>query len=842
MGVVNGQPVSAEITNPAFINKNVDDSMPNILAFSRTLSGATVSDIQAATNRLYTCTGASESTTGTVYSAPAGTITNGQSHQAALSILAGKFSNSTGHTHDGSAGNGNPIATSSLTGTALLQFVTQGTTITGATGGSTDVTSLMTGLIPSSNDTTAGVIVNTPYNRVMVLYGDTAKYRDLVVDSFGDNIYGRLTYSTGTWTLTYYVEINGVETAATLPATSTLLWFYRELQNPITSDSPNYSPLFELFSRTVNTVNNLFGNLTFAGVGGTVLSVVGQTLTFTSPALSATAATSVATTSSVGAGTTSARSDHAHQGVHSIAKSGASQLYGDATLSEGANVTLTQVGQDIAISVPTSVTTVGTFDSQAKSANAAVISGATIYFQSADASFPGMVTISSQIFAGPKTFSSSVTTPISSLSGSVSGLLSMVAAATTVSYGITWPSAQASGTQFLSNDGSGALSWVTGATGTVSTIGTIDSETKSADGAVITGADLVLQTADASFPGLVSTTTQTYAGQKDFSGGLKSKDSSTVIYDASDPTIQLLVNAAGTTGTSTTLTTSQTANRVLVTPDISDTLMTKTTVDLCKNKSLEDATCWFVDSVDNTKAIKFNAAGTTGTSTTLLSSQTVDRTITIPDFTDTLAVLAGSQTFTTKTLSRASNTFSGYTANALPLADGSGILGAGLAPGAAGTFPRSNGTTWAVSAIQNSDLPERIALRAFRTTNQSIPDNTLTTVAFDNTDYDNSGGFNLSTGVWTCPVAGKYDIQGIAKFGAVATGTRVLYFRLNGATVYEIDSKQGDAIYAIRLNGSTTLNLALNDTLELMVLQDSTGPLNYLSGTTVGSFCITQVG
>ncbi|MGB4795850.1 MAG: hypothetical protein WBP23_01320, partial [Candidatus Saccharimonadales bacterium] len=49
-------------------------------------------------------------------------------------------------------------------------------------------------------------------------------------------------------------------------------------------------------------------------------------------------------------------------------------------------------------------------------------------------------------------------------------------------------------------------------------IGTIDSQTKSADGAVISGNGVYLQTADGTNPGLVSTGVQTFAGNKTFSG------------------------------------------------------------------------------------------------------------------------------------------------------------------------------------------------------------------------------------------------------------------------------------------------------------------------------------
>jgi TM2 domain-containing membrane protein YozV len=59
---------------------------------------------------------------------------------------------------------------------------------------------------------------------------------------------------------------------------------------------------------------------------------------------------------------------------------------------------------------------------------------------------------------------------------------------------------------------------IDGAGNGVTFIGTIDSQTKSADGAVISGNGIYLQTADGTNPGLVSTGIQTFAGNKTFSG------------------------------------------------------------------------------------------------------------------------------------------------------------------------------------------------------------------------------------------------------------------------------------------------------------------------------------
>lgn len=52
------------------------------------------------------------------------------------------------------------------------------------------------------------------------------------------------------------------------------------------------------------------------------------------------------------------------------------------------------------------------------------------------------------------------------------------------------------------------------------TVGAIDSLTKSANGLVIAGQKIVPQTADATYPGLVSTTTQSFIGTKNFQGNL----------------------------------------------------------------------------------------------------------------------------------------------------------------------------------------------------------------------------------------------------------------------------------------------------------------------------------
>lgn len=117
------------------------------------------------------------------------------------------------------------------------------------------------------------------------------------------------------------------------------------------------------------------------------------------------------------------------------------------------------------------------------------------------------------------------------------------------------------------------------------------------------------------------------------------------------------------------------------------------------NKILSDSTVYFGNVSDVTKTFKVSLGGaTTGTATTFIFAQTAARSITIPDATDTLALLAATQTLTNKTISRASNTLSGYTAKAVATADGSGNLGAGVAPGSAGNVLTSDGSDWISTA------------------------------------------------------------------------------------------------------------------------------------------------
>ena len=88
---------------------------------------------------------------------------------------------------------------------------------------------------------------------------------------------------------------------------------------------------------------------------------------------------------------------------------------------------------------------------------------------------------------------------------------------------------------------------------------------------------------------LTATGVSTATWQAAAAGGPTFPDNTFSIYDSADNTKQIQFDAAGTTSTKTTITSSQTVNRVLTLPDLTDTLIGRSTTDTLTNKGITDA-------------------------------------------------------------------------------------------------------------------------------------------------------------------------------------------------------------------------------------------------------------
>lgn len=129
---------------------------------------------------------------------------------------------------------------------------------------------------------------------------------------------------------------------------------------------------------------------------------------------------------------------------------------------------------------------------------------------------------------------------------------------------------------------------------------------------------------------------------------------------------------------------------------------------------------------------------------------------------------------------------------------------------------------WAV-VLAVGGVVSRVGVKMRRAANQSIPDNTLTSVTFDSTDYDDGsywgGGINS-----TLP-AGRWLVKANAEFASNATGFRAAILRI-GISSLMAHSPAAVSGAVSKVSVIASVLLTSSTTVGLQVRQNSGGALN----------------
>lgn len=206
MSVSNGQIANASTFNSAFLSKTTDDVKAAKLGLNDTIdpfSGGSIDNVQGLLNELiFTIGNAGENDSNrNAYSSNV-IISDGDSRKTAIEKLDAAFTG--------------------LTGSNGYYAEYQSTTFSGAAGVDDTVTSSFSGKVSGGGASAVGVVTSAPNNRCEIRNSSTLKAID---DGAGNLVYGRITESSGTWTLSYYSNVAGVETAYSFSSTNIKIYF-----------------------------------------------------------------------------------------------------------------------------------------------------------------------------------------------------------------------------------------------------------------------------------------------------------------------------------------------------------------------------------------------------------------------------------------------------------------------------------------------------------------------------------------------------------------------------------------------------------------------------------------
>ena len=131
---------------------------------------------------------------------------------------------------------------------------------------------------------------------------------------------------------------------------------------------------------------------------------------------------------------------------------------------------------------------------------------------------------------------------------------------------------------------------------------------------------------------------------------------------------------------------------------------------------------------------------------------------------------------------------------------------------------------WSSNVQTSSDTDTRVvAARYNLSVDQSIPNNSATTVIWNNKNFDSHAGMNTSTGIYTIPVSGYYTFKIGQRWASNATGIRYVSTLITGTssslgTTYNVFNTNTDFV---NNSASDTLYFNAGDTIAIQAFQSS---------------------
>ena len=413
-----------------------------------------------------------------------------------------------------------------------------------------------------------------------------------------------------------------------------------------------------------------------------------------------------------------------------------------------------------------------------------------------------------------------------------------------------------------------------GGGGGISTIGPFDSEAiPSADALTISGTSLIAQSASMTVPGMVNTMAQTFAGNKTFNG---------------------TITAANLSGTNTGDVTIGTANGLSLAGQVlSLGLASSTTTGALSstdwNTFNSKGSVSSVALADDTGLFTITGSPVTTTGTLTLASLNSQAANTFfaapngstgaPSFraivpadvptlnqntTGTAANITATSNSTLTTLSALSLPFSQVTGTVPVSQGGTGdtsfvvdqlIIGGStttgplqqVTAGTSGQILMSNGAaapTW----VAPSSVLTSVNMRATANNAQNYTSGSTSTVIWQTVVFDTNSGYNTSTGIYTVPVNGVYQVSSSLLLSSNTTGATTDFFDyiiLHNGTEYSVTTSAPERIVATNATQQCHIqdlvSCTAGDTLAIQVVSSTTNTYSQADPHSV-NFCVLKVG